>query len=361
MKLTAANSVTLVRGLKRFFLVAGTFSFFINALMLVPSIYMLQVYDRVLASRNEMTLLMLTLIILVLYGLPDGGARMVAGADPRPGGAAQWTPTSTNGFCPPLFGSIFGRPAQTRVRRWPIPTTVRELLTGNGLLAFFDAPWVPIFIIVIFLLHPMLGWVSLAGGLLLIGLTYLTEWATHKPLESANGVGVAANQFATNSFRNAEVIEAMGMFAALRQRRYALHGKMLALQTVASDRAGTISAITRFVRVSIQSLILGGRPAGDRWPDYRRYHDRGLDPDGACAGPRRNGDRHMEAARFGSHFLCATVAPADGIPRRGEGDEPGRPRRASTGSRTSSPVPRAASRPSCAGSASCFPRGGCWA
>lgn len=94
-------------------------------------------------------------------------------------------------------------------------TTVRQFLTGNGLLAFFDAPWVPIFIIVIFLLHPMLGWVSLAGGLLLIGLTYLTEWATHKPLESANGVGVAANQFATNSFRNAEVIEAMGMFAAL--------------------------------------------------------------------------------------------------------------------------------------------------
>ena len=136
-------------------------------------------------------------------------------------------------------------------------TTVRQFLTGNGLLAFFDAPWVPIFIIVIFLLHPMLGWVSLAGGLLLIGLTYLTEWATHKPLESANGVGVAANQFATNSFRNAEVIEAMGMFAALRQRWYALHGKMLALQTVASDRAGTISAITRFVRVSIQSLILG--------------------------------------------------------------------------------------------------------
>ena len=245
----------ILGGLRRFFVTAGVFSFFINVLMLVPAMYMLQVYDRVLASRNETTLLMLTLIILALYALMAGlewlRAKLLVQAGLRLDANLNQRVLSSS------FRLNLRQSGASAGQALSDLTNVRQFLTGNGLFAFFDAPWTPIFIIVIFLMHPLLGLVSLCGGLLLLLLTYVTEKATQQPLAAANAAGIAANQFATNSFRNAEVVEAMGMFPALRKRWYALHGKMLGLQTLASDRAGTISACTRFTRVSVQSLILG--------------------------------------------------------------------------------------------------------
>ncbi|MBU1394521.1 MAG: type I secretion system permease/ATPase [Gammaproteobacteria bacterium] len=241
--------------LKKFFLTAGVFSFFINALMLVPAIYMLQVYDRVLVSRNEMTLLMLTLIVLMLFALMASlewlRARLMVQAGLKLDAELNDKVLSST------FRSNLRQSGSNADQPLRDLTSIRQFLTGNGLFAFFDAPWAPLFIIVIFLLHPLLGLVSLIGGLMLLGLAYLTEVRTQKPLEAANTAGIAANQFASNSFRNAEVIEAMGMFPALRSRWYKLHSRMLALQAVASDRAGSISAITRFTRISVQSLILG--------------------------------------------------------------------------------------------------------
>ena len=241
--------------LKKFFLTAGVFSFFINALMLVPAIYMLQVYDRVLVSRNEMTLLMLTLIVLMLFALMASlewlRARLMVQAGLKLDAELNDKVLSST------FRSNLRQSGNNADQPLRDLTSIRQFLTGNGLVAFFDAPWAPLFIVVIFLLHPLLGVVSLIGGLMLLGLAYLTEVRTQKPLEAANTAGIAANQFASNSFRNAEVIEAMGMFPALRSRWYKLHSRMLALQAVASDRAGSISAITRFTRISVQSLILG--------------------------------------------------------------------------------------------------------
>ncbi|MDP3124060.1 MAG: type I secretion system permease/ATPase [Thiobacillus sp.] len=241
--------------LKKFFLTAGVFSFFINALMLVPAIYMLQVYDRVLVSRNEMTLLMLTLIVLMLFALMASlewlRARLMVQAGLKLDAELNDKVLSST------FKSNLRQGGSNADQPLRDLTSIRQFLTGNGLFAFFDAPWAPLFIVVIFLLHPLLGLVSLIGGFMLLGLAYLTEVRTQKPLEAANTAGIAANQFASNSFRNAEVIEAMGMFPALRSRWYKLHSRMLALQAVASDRAGSISAITRFTRISVQSLILG--------------------------------------------------------------------------------------------------------
>jgi ATP-binding cassette subfamily C exporter for protease/lipase len=241
--------------LKRFFFTAGVFSFFINALMLVPAIYMLQVYDRVLVSRNEMTLLMLTLIVLMLYALMASlewlRARLMVQAGLKLDAELNDKVLST------AFRSNLRQGGSNGDQPLRDLTAIRQFLTGNGLFAFFDAPWAPLFIVVIFLLHPLLGLVSLIGGLILLGLAFLTEKRTQKPLEAANTAGIAANQFASNSFRNAEVIEAMGMFPALRSRWYKLHSRMLALQAVASDRAGSIAAVTRFTRISVQSLILG--------------------------------------------------------------------------------------------------------
>lgn len=241
--------------LKRFFITAGLFSFFINALMLVPAIYMLQVYDRVLVSRNEMTLYMLTLIVLGFYVLMGGlewlRSRLMVQAGLKLDAELNDKVLSS------AFRQNLRQSGANAEQSLSDLNGVRQFLTGNGLFAFFDAPWTPLFIAVIFLMHPMLGLVSLIGALLLFGLALLTEYRTQKPLAAANAAGIAANQFASNSFRNAEVIEAMGMFPSLRTRWYALHSKMLALQAVASDRAGSISAITRVTRISLQSLILG--------------------------------------------------------------------------------------------------------
>jgi ATP-binding cassette subfamily C exporter for protease/lipase len=244
-----------LRALKRFFVSAGVFSFFINALMLVPAVYMLQVYDRVLASRNETTLYMLSLIVLVFYLLMAClewlRARLMVQAGLRLDAELNEK----------VLSSAFRQNLRQRGANAEQATGdlngVRQFLTGNGLFAFFDAPWAPLFIGVIFLLHPTLGIVSLVGAVLLLGLALWTEHRTQAPLAEANRAGIAANQFAANSFRNAEVVEAMGMFPALRSRWYALHRRMLALQTIASDRAGSISAATRFTRITLQSLILG--------------------------------------------------------------------------------------------------------
>ena len=241
--------------LKRFFVTAGVFSFFINALMLVPAIYMLQVYDRVLVSRNETTLYMLTLIVIGFYVVMGGlewlRSRLMVQAGLRLDAELNDKVLSS------AFRQNLRQSGASADQPLGDLATVRQFLTGNGLFAFFDAPWAPLFIGVIFLMHPLLGLVSLIGALVLLGLALLTEYRTQKPLAAANQAAIAANQYATNSFRNAEVIEAMGMFPALRTRWYALHSRMLALQAVASERAGSISAATRFTRISLQSLILG--------------------------------------------------------------------------------------------------------
>ena len=241
--------------IRRIFVVVGVFSFFINALMLVPSIYMMQVYDRVLNSRNEMTLLMITLITVGLYALL---------------GALEWVRSQMlvrasvqldNRLNDRVFGATFdatlrgagGNPAQALSDL----TNLRQFMTGNGLFAFFDAPWAPVFLIVITILHPWLGVFSLVGGVALIGLAWLTERSTQKPLAEANTVGIQASNFAGNNLRNAEVIEAMGMLPAIRARWNMKHQRGLALQQLASDRAGAIGAATRFARLFQQSLILG--------------------------------------------------------------------------------------------------------
>lgn len=241
--------------LRRPFYVVGTFSFLINMLMLTPTFYMLQMYDRVLGSRNELTLYMITLITVGLYLLLSGlewvrsrilvrvGAQFDAALNSRVFNAAFETNLRTN-------GANAGQSLSDL-------TNVRQFITGNGLFAFFDAPWFPIYLIVIFILHPLLGWFAIVGAVLSITLTLINEWATKGPLSQASQAALASNNYATNNLRNAEVIEAMGMLDNLRSRWYSRYKDLLALQSIASDRAGTISAFSKFIRTTQQSLILG--------------------------------------------------------------------------------------------------------
>ncbi len=241
--------------LRRPFYIVGGFSFLINMLMLVPTIYMLQMYDRVLGSRNELTLIMITLITVGLFLLLAGlewvrsrilvrvGAQFDAALNSRVFNAAFENNLRTN-------GANAGQALSDL-------TNIRQFITGNGLFAFFDAPWFPIYLIVIFILHPVLGWFSIGGAVIAIVLTLVNEWATRGPLSQANAAAITSNNYATNNLRNAEVIEAMGMLDNLRARWYKRYKDLLALQSVASDRAGTISAFSRFIRITQQSLILG--------------------------------------------------------------------------------------------------------
>lgn len=231
------------------------FSFIVNMLMLLPSIYMLQIYDRVLASRNTETLLMLTLIVLGLYLFMGALEWIRARVLVRLG--AKLDMRLNGRVFQAAFEENLANRSSNAGQAMNDMTSVRQFLTGNGILAMFDAPWAPIYLAVVYLLHPMLGYISLAAMILLGLLTYLTEKFTKDPLAESNKEGIAANNFVAANLRNAEVIESMGMLAGVRQRWFGRHGKMLFFQAVASDRAGVLASTTKFVNVSVQSLILG--------------------------------------------------------------------------------------------------------
>lgn len=239
---------------KTFYSLAA-FSCVINILGLTPSLYMLQVYDRVLTSRNETTLLMLTLLVGGLYLLSALLEFARSTVLIRVGNRLDMMLNQR------VFTAAFERnlrvgganPSQALNDL----TTVRQFLTGNALFAFIDTPWTPIYMAVGFMVHPILGGIMLGGSIILIFLAYLNNISTQKPLADANRAAIAASHFADNHLRNAEVIESMGMLPGLRQRWMKMHAQVLALQTLASDRGARLSGTSRFVRMFLQSLILG--------------------------------------------------------------------------------------------------------
>ncbi|QXE09656.1 type I secretion system permease/ATPase [Pseudomonas sp. AN-B15] len=241
--------------LRRTFYSLAGFSGVINVLMLSPAIYMLQVYDRALVSSNLTTLLMLTILMIGLYTLLAMLEVVRTRVMIRVGNRLDMALNRR------VFTAAFernlqragGNPAQALQDL----AQVRQFLTGNGLFAFFDAPWTPIYLFVAYLIHPLLGIVTLCGSLILVALTWLTEIATKKPLGEANIAAQISGTFANNNLRNAEVIEAMGMLPAITGRWFGNHLQILQMQTLASDRAAYISGLGRFVRIILQSLILG--------------------------------------------------------------------------------------------------------
>ena len=234
---------------------AGVFSMLINILGLVPTIYMLQVYDRVLQSRSGMTLLMLTLVIILLYMvqamLELARSRLLirigTGIDLKMNDRVFVASFEQN--LKRQMGSAGAALADL--------TNVRQFMTGSGLFAFFDAPWAPIYLIVIFLLHPWLGVFALVTAAVLCSLAWVTEKVTRAPLTEAGKEGNISAAYATNTLRNAEVIEAMGMLDNLKSRWREKQLRFLQLQNQASDRSASISSVTKSIRIAVQSLVLG--------------------------------------------------------------------------------------------------------
>lgn len=237
------------------FIATIVFSFFTNLLMFVGPLYMLQIYDRVLSSRNEMTLIMLTAIaiaLLISYGLLEfTRSRLLVRA------GMQFDEVLAN----PVFHRVVkqqtARPGGNAQVALNDIDKVREFMTGQGILAFFDAPWVPLFLALIFAFHPLLGIVATVGALIIFALAITNEFATRNALQDASKAGQGANHFISMTMQNAEVIRALGMEKQLTKRWLNQHDDMLVHQARASDRAGSIMASSKFVRMSLQVAILG--------------------------------------------------------------------------------------------------------
>jgi ATP-binding cassette subfamily C protein EexD len=241
---------------RRSFLTTAFFSLFVNLLMLVPAIYMLAVYDRVLMSGSESTLMMLSLItvflFLVLGGLEWIRTRILIATSAR----------LDEHLGERVFDAVF---TQSLTSSGAVATAqplndllqIRQFLTGPGLLAFFDVPWMPLYIGLMFLFHSYFGAVAVLSMLLLAWLAMWNEMATRRDLADANRESIEATQFTQRNVRNAEVIEAMGMLPRLRARWQAKQCQVLALQSRASTKAGLINAFSRTYRLTVQSLVLG--------------------------------------------------------------------------------------------------------
>jgi ATP-binding cassette, subfamily C, bacterial len=237
------------------FLTAIFFSFFINVLAFVGPLYMLQVYDRVLASRNYMTLLFLTLIagfLLAVYGVLE----KVRSAVLVRAGLLFDSKTRSELFESVLYGSLQqpGIAHHTVLRELDV---IREFMTGAGLISFCDAPWAPIFVAVCFVMHPWYGWIALSGAILIFSFAVANELLTREQLKSATKSSSLAGAFAAATFRNVEVLHAMGMWRPLRDRWLRQQNDTLSLQAVASDRAGVLLTATKFLRAFLQVAILG--------------------------------------------------------------------------------------------------------
>lgn len=233
----------------------GCFTALINVLMLVPSIYMLQVYDRVLSSQNETTLVMLTLMVVGFFAFIGVLEVVRSFIVIRIGSQLE------RRFNLQVYKAAFERNLQRGEghagQSLGDLTHIRQFITGPALFAFFDAPWFPIYLLVIFLFNVWLGVLASAGAVLLIALACLNEYLTKKPLSEASGYSQQSTQLATSHLHNAETIQAMGMLSALRKRWFQVHSRFLGLQNKASDTGSVISSLSKSLRLCLQSLVLG--------------------------------------------------------------------------------------------------------
>ncbi|TEA69615.1 type I secretion system permease/ATPase [Allopusillimonas ginsengisoli] len=245
----------VLRKCKRAFVDIGAFSAVINFLMLVPALYMLQVYDRVLQSRNETTLWMLTVIVLGLYAVLASLEYVRTQLAIRIGSKLDFE--LNRRVCTAAFEANLRHGGSVAGQALNDLTTVRQFVTGPTLFAFLDAPWFPIYVTVIFLFDVQLGLLALAGSLILITLAVINERISRKPLADANVLSLQSSNTAQTTLKNAEVIEAMGMLQPLLNRWYRIHSAFLAKQMEASRKASVIGSWTKLVRISLQSLVLG--------------------------------------------------------------------------------------------------------
>lgn len=244
----------MLRACRSYFVTVAIFSLAINLLYLASPLYMLQMYDRVVPSASAVTLVMLTIALLIallaLAVLDIVRAQVLARAGVRLDrimAARVITAVIDN---PAAAGSARSQPLRDS-------DTFRQFVTGPGIHAVFDLPWGPIYIAVIFMLHPLLGGFALACAFILLAMTLINERVVRPSLNESNEAAARNYSFTEMSLRNSEVVRAMGMTEGLLNRWRRDRYRMIDRLVVSSDRGATVSGLIRFLRLSMQSVILG--------------------------------------------------------------------------------------------------------
>lgn len=251
----AVELLGALKAIKQHFIYAACFSAAVNILVLVPILYMLQVYDRVLSSGSYSTLGMLTLLMAFLL-IALGGFEWVR---------SYILVAASNKLELLLRDRVFSATFRTtllsgnKTGSQPINDLIslRQFLTGNGVFAFFDAPWFPIYVLIMFGFHFWFGVSAIVTGIIMVALAWFNDAATSDKLKEANTEAALASTRLNSSLRNAEIIEAMGMSGNVRHYLQKQSDNVLVLQTDASKKAGLLSALSKTFRMIVQSLMLG--------------------------------------------------------------------------------------------------------
>ena len=237
------------------FLIVGILSFLSNLLMLAPTIYMLQVFDRVLVSRSELTLLAVSLITLFLFGVMACSEWLRSRVLVRAG--MQFDELLSTRVFNASFEARLGQASAPPSRAFGDLMQVRQFMTGSGIFAIFDAPWAPIYIAVTFLLHPLLGVLALIFALIQAALAWFGHRRTVAPFEEASKATGETTSYVQSKLRNAEVLESMGMISNLKNRWNTHHEASTDKATSAQALTNRIASWSKFIRYSQQSLSLG--------------------------------------------------------------------------------------------------------
>ena len=240
---------------RREFALVAVLSMVANVLMLAPTLYMLQVFDRVMVSQSELTLLAVSLVTLFLFLVMA---------------CSEWLRSrvlvlSGQRFDEILSSRIFNAGFDSNLQKPGSETggaladlvQLRQFLTGQGVFAFFDTPWVPIYILVLFMLHPMLGWAAIGFALVQGCLVWLGHSRAVAPAEKASAAAKRSNEYLQGKLHNVEALLPMGMVQNLRQGWLKRHEEALDAQSHAHGVNERLQAISKFVRYTQQSLTLG--------------------------------------------------------------------------------------------------------
>ncbi|MBC2677505.1 type I secretion system permease/ATPase [Pseudomonas sp. CFBP 8771] len=254
-RLPENNLQAALKACKSSFVSVGVFSFFVNALMLVPTFYMIQISGRVVPSSSSSTLIMLTLILTVLMitmgALEWVRSRMMVRISNR-----LDVLLSRDVYRASFKRALNSGGMDATAQSLNDLTSLRQFLTGPGLFAFFDAPWFPIYTAVMFMFHPWFGWMTVGCGVVLVVLAFMNHRFTTQALADANLQSVKSNVATTKNLRNAEVIESMGMLETLMNRWAVRQRRILLLQSNASDKGGAVTSISKTFRMWSQSIML---------------------------------------------------------------------------------------------------------
>ncbi|SFU21552.1 type I secretion system permease/ATPase [Mesorhizobium sp. YR577] len=246
---------TAIKSLRPYLIIVGVFSSVINLLYLSSPLYLMQVYNRVLISESIPTLFLLTLILvvalLVMAILDAMRAQMLV----RCGVLLDQKLASR------VFSALVQKSSRYGYSQGALPLRefddFRAFVTGPGIHFLFDVPWIPLYLGLLYLIHPVLGIVATIGAVFLLALAFLNEAVTRKPMDDAQAAARRSFVFTENIMQHADVIRAMGMQAAVERHWQGSRVRMLGRQAFASDRNAVISASIRLTRLLLQSLILG--------------------------------------------------------------------------------------------------------